>query len=65
MPLDYQAIKVGNSFPASSNTLFIDVKRIKCMNAYCTKYFSQTVSFKPSSYSSLDKNANGEKDERW
>lgn len=64
MPLDYQAIKVGNSFSASSNMLFIDVKRIKCMNPYCTKYFSQAVSFKPSSYSSLDKNANGEKDER-
>lgn len=62
MPLDYQAIKVGNSFPAFSNMLFIDMKWMKHMSTYCTKYFSQVVSFKPSSYSSLDKNANGEKD---
>lgn len=28
---------------------------MKHMNTYCTKYFSQVVSFKPSSYSSGDK----------
>lgn len=62
MPMGYQASKVGNLPPTFSNLLFIYMKGMKHVNTYCTKYFCHVVSFKPSSYSSPDKNTNGEKD---
>lgn len=45
VPMGYKTSKVGNLFPTFLNLLFIDTKGMKHMNAYCTKFFSQIVSF--------------------